>query len=181
MQLGSLRQLTFVSFVIVLVPLVLLVGHSQIKLSEIAQIATSEAKYAVNTVRRVSKMKGVSVDIERLVRRYYIVKKDTLKLFIEKLTQRFTEFPTPVCEPLLEQQNCNRLSERVEWINQYLGTEDPLLLDAQLAEFIQNLFDLVVQIDNSLDQRIQEQQIYISSVQSTQFWLTVCLLNVSSL
>ena len=101
-QLGSLRQLTLVSFVVVLVPLVLLVGFSQIKLSEIAQIATSEAEYAVNTVRRVSKMEGLSVDVERLVRQYHIVKKDALKPLIVKSTQRFTDIQIPVCEHLLE-------------------------------------------------------------------------------
>jgi two-component system sensor histidine kinase GlrK len=58
MQLGSLRQLTLISFVVVLVPLVLLVGFSQIELSEINQITTSEAEYAVKKVRRVSKMEG---------------------------------------------------------------------------------------------------------------------------
>ncbi|WP_293760008.1 HAMP domain-containing sensor histidine kinase [uncultured Paraglaciecola sp.] len=181
MQLGSLRQLTLVSFVVVLVPLVLLVGFSQIKLSEIAQIATSEAEYAVNTVRRVSKMEGLSVDIERLVRQYHIVKKDALKPLIGKSTQRFTIFQTPVCNQLLEKQNCQSLSERVEWINQYLGVEDPLLLDAQLAEFKQNLHDLAAQVDNSLDQRIRAQQIHVSSVQQTQFWLTACLLGISFL
>jgi two-component system sensor histidine kinase GlrK len=181
MQLGSLKQLTVVSFVVVLVPLVLLVGYTQIKLSEIAKIASSDAEYAVNTVRRVSKMEGVSVNIERLVRQYQIVKKNALKPLIIKSTQRFAELQIPVCEPLLEKQNCNRLSERVEWINQYLGVEDLLLLDAQLAEFKQNLDDLAAQVDNSLDQGIQDQQIYISSVQHTQFWLTVCLLGVSFL
>jgi hypothetical protein len=40
------------------VPLVLLVGFSQIELSEINQITTSEAEYAVKKVRRVSKMEG---------------------------------------------------------------------------------------------------------------------------
>lgn len=181
MQLGSLRQLTLVSFVVVLVPLVLLVGYSQIKLSEIAKIATSEAEYAVNMVRRVSKMEGLSVDVERLVRQYHIVKKDALKPLIGKLTLRFTNFQIPVCEQLWEKQNCTSLSERVEWINQYLGAEDPLLLDAQLAEFKQNLNDLAVQVDNSLDQRIRDQQIYVTSVQQTQFWLSVCLLGVSFL
>jgi len=181
MQLGSLRQLTLVSFVIVLVPLALLVGYSQIKLSQIGQIATNEAEYSVNTVRRVSKMEGLSFDIERLVRQYHIVKKDALKPLIEKLTQRFTEFQVPVCEKLLEKQNCNSLSERLNWINQYSGTDDQLLLDAQLAEFKQNLYNLATQVDSSLDKRIKDQQIYVSSVQQTQFWLTACLLGSSFL
>lgn len=181
MQLGSLRQLTLVSFVVVLVPLALLVGYSQVKLSEIAQIATNEAEYSVNTVRRVSKMEGLSVDIERLVRQYHIVKKDELKPLIGKSTQRFTEFQIPTCEQLLDKQNCNSLTERVDWINQYSGTDDQLLLEAQLAEFKQNLNDLAAQVDTSLDRRIEDQQIYVSSVQHTQFWLTACLLGASFL
>lgn len=181
MQLGSLRQLTLVSFVVVLVPLVLLVGYSQIKLSEIGQIATNEAEYSVSTVRRVSKMEGLSVDIERLVRQYHIVKKDALKPLIGKSTQRFTEYQMPVCLQLLEKRNCSSLTERIDWINQYSGTDDQLLLDAQLAEFKQNLNDLAAQVDSSLDKRIQDQQIYVSSVQQTQFWLTACLLGASFL
>jgi two-component system sensor histidine kinase GlrK len=181
MQLGSLRQLTLISFVVVLVPLVLLVGYNQIKLSEIGQIATNEAEYSVNTVRRVSKMEGFSVDIERLVRQYHIVKKDELKPLIEKSTQRFIDHQIPVCEQLLKKRNCNSLIERINWINQYSGSEDQLLLDAQLAEFKQNLYDLAAQVDLSLDKRIQDQQFYVSSVQQTQFWLTVCLLGASFL
>jgi two-component system sensor histidine kinase GlrK len=181
MQLGSLRQLTLISFVVVLVPLALLVGYSQIKLSEIGQIATNEAEYSVNTVRRVSKMESLSVDIERLVRQYHIVKKDELKPLIEKSTQRFIDYQIPVCEQLLGKRNCNSLIERINWINQYSGTEDQLLLDAQLAEFKQNLYDLAAQVDLSLDKRIQDQQFYVSSVQQTQFWLTACLLGASFL
>jgi len=181
MQLGSLRQLTLISFVVVLVPLVLLVGYSQVKLSEIGQIATNEAEYSVNIVRRMSKMEGLSVDIERLVRQYHIVKKDALKPLIGKSIRRFTEYQIPVCAQLLEKQNCSSLTERVDWINQYSGTDDQLLLDAQLAEFKQNLYDLASQVDSSLDTRIKDQQIYVSSVQQTQFWLTACLLGASFL
>jgi two-component system sensor histidine kinase GlrK len=181
MQLGSLRQLTLISFVVVLVPLVLLVGYSQIKLSEIGQIAKNEAEYSVNTVRRVSKMEGLSVDIERLVRQYHIVKKVALKPLIGKSTQRFIDNQIPVCEQLLEKRICTSLIERIDWINQYSGIDDQLLLDAQLAEFKQNLSDLGAQVDLSLDKRIQDQQLYVNSVQQTQFWLTACLLGASFL
>lgn len=179
MQLGSLRQLTLICFAVVLVPLALLVGYSQIKLSEIAQIATNEAEFSVNTVRLVSKMEGLSVDIERLILQYHIVQKDALKPLIRKSTQRFTGYQIPICEQLLDKRNCSSLTERIAWIDQYSGTDDQLLLDAQVAEFKQNLNDLAAQIDSSLDKRIQAQQIYVSSVQQTQFWLTACLLGAS--
>jgi len=156
MQLGSLRQLTLVSFVVVLVPLVLLVGYSQIKLSEIAQIATNEAEYSVNTVRRVSKMEDLSVDIERLVRQYHIVKKDALKPLIVKSTLRFTEYQLPICDLLLLKQTCQNLTERVDWINLYSAADDPLLLDAQLSEFKRSLYNFAAQVDSNLDRRIQD-------------------------
>lgn len=181
MQLGSLRQLTLVSFVVVLVPLVMLVGYSQVKLSDIGQIATHEAEYSVDMVRRVSKMESLSIDIERLVRQYHVVKKDALKVLIEKSSQRFADYQQPLCTELSEPLNCINLTERLQWIRQYSGTDDQLLLDAQLAEFKQNLSDLAIQVDNSLDTRIQSQQLYVSSVKQTQFWLTAFLLGVSFL
>ena len=76
---------------------------------------------------------------------------------------------------------CNSLTERVDRISQYSGADDQLLLDAQLAEFRQSLNDLSAQVDTSLDKRIEEQHIYVISVQHTQFWLTACLLGVSFL
>jgi two-component system sensor histidine kinase GlrK len=52
-------------------------------------------------------------------------------------------------------------------------------LEAQLDEFKQKLYDLAAQVDSSLDRRIQDQQIYVSLVQHTQFWLTACLIGAS--
>jgi two-component system sensor histidine kinase GlrK len=181
MQLGSLRQLTLVSFIVVLVPLAMLVGYSQITLSDIGKIAATEAEYSVDIVRRLSKMESVSVDIERLIRQYQIVKKDALKGLIEKSTQRFLEYKQPVCQQLIQQQICSRLAERLSWISQYSATDDPMLIEAQLADFKENLADLSAQVDTSLDKRIQNQQLYVSSIQQTQFWLTACLLAASFL
>jgi two-component system sensor histidine kinase GlrK len=61
---------------------------------------------------------------------------------IRKSSQRFTEYQRPVCEQPLKKHNCSSLTEDVDWINQFSGTDDPLLLDAQLAEFKRNLYDL---------------------------------------
>jgi two-component system sensor histidine kinase GlrK len=54
------------------------------------------------------------------------VKKDALKPLIGKSTQRFTEFQILVCEQLSEKKNCSSFNERVDWINQYSGTDDQL-------------------------------------------------------
>ena len=73
MQLGSLRQLTLVSFALVLVPLVVLLWHSQITLGRMGEIATNEAEFSVAMVRRVNSLESFSVDIERLIRQYHVL------------------------------------------------------------------------------------------------------------
>ncbi|MFT2092631.1 sensor histidine kinase [Paraglaciecola sp. 2405UD69-4] len=181
MQLGSLRQLTFVSFVVVLVPLAMLVGYSQLTFGKIGKIASDEAEYSVNLVRRVSKMENLSVDIERLVRQYSILEKDALKDLIEKSVTRFIEYKEYICKQVVDQRNCLALDERLAWIADFSSHEDQLLIDAQFAEFRNRQLDLVVQIDAQLDRNIHDQQLYVSSVRQTQFWLTAFLVSVSFL
>lgn len=181
MQLSSLRQLTFVSFVVVLVPLAMLVGYSQLTFGEIGEIASDEAEYSVNLVRRVSKMENLSIDIERLVRQYNILEKKALKDLIDKSVTRFIDYKDYICQQVIEQQNCLALDERLTWIVNFSADEDQLLLDAQFAEFRNRQSDLVVQIDAQLDERIHEQQLYVSSVRQTQFWLTAFLVSISFL
>ncbi|MGS2720602.1 sensor histidine kinase [Paraglaciecola aestuariivivens] len=173
-----MRQLTLVSFVVVLVPLMLLVGYSQIKLEDIAQIARSEAQNAVTIVRQVSKLESLAVDIERQVRQYQVIQNEALKQLIVKSTQGFKGYQFQVCEQLPNQQHCGSLQERVEWIENFTGKEDDMLMEAQLADFQQNLKDVSEQISARLDSRIQAQQIYVMSVQQTQFWLTAMLLGM---
>jgi len=181
MQLGSLRQLTVVSFVLVLVPLLMLLSYSQVTLSKMGHIATSEAEYSVAIVRKVSKMESLSVDIERLFRQYHVLKNIALKSLAQKSIERFVELQTPVCSELDEQQICHNLTERLVWLGHYAGSEDQLLLDAQLAEFKVSLDDLSAQVENKLDVRILAQQDYVNTVLQAQIWLTVILVGISLL
>jgi two-component system sensor histidine kinase GlrK len=181
MQLGSLRQLTLVSFALVLVPLLMLLTYSQITLSKMGHIATSEAEYSVAIVRKLSKMESLSVDVERLFRQYHVLKNMALKNLAQKSMERFVELQTPVCKELAEQQICHNLTERLVWLGQYVGSEDQLLLDAQLAEFKVSLEDLSAQVEAKLDARILAQQDYVNMVLQTQIWLTVILVGISLL
>ena len=181
MQLGSLRQLTVISFVVVLVPLLLLLLYSQVTLSRMGRIATHEAEYSVAIVRKLSKMESLSVDVERLIRQYHVLKNVALKQLAEKSIQRFTELQDLVCAELTEQFYCQNLADRLNWLAAYSGSEDPMLLDAQLAEFKGNLVELATQVETMLDARIHGQQEYVSSVQQLQLWLTLLLLGMSGL
>lgn len=179
MQLGSLRQLTVVSFILVLVPLLMLLTYSQVTLSKMGGIANTEAQYSVNIARQLSKMEGLSVDIERLFKQYNVLNKEALKNLAEKSIERFVEIQLLVCSELSEKHNCNNLSERLDWLVLYVGEQDPLLFDAQLAEFKANLLDLTEQIESMLDARILAHQDYVDSVLQIQVWLTVILVSIS--
>lgn len=181
MQLGSLRQLTLISFVLVLVPLAVLLWYSQITLGRMVDMATNEAQYSVQIVRRVSKMDSLAIDIERLTRQYHVLKKQELKALSEKSIIRFVELLTLVCSQLDKSDECSGLQERLSWFSEFTETDDQLLLDAQLAEFRRTLRDFGERVDDMLDMRIQQQQIYVSSVQKTQAWLTALLVSISLL
>ncbi|MFT4993536.1 MAG: two-component system sensor histidine kinase GlrK [Paraglaciecola sp.] len=181
MQLGSLRQLTLISFVVVLVPLAVLLWYSQLTLGRMVNMANNQAQYSMQTVRRVSKMDSLAVDIERLTRQYHVLKKQELKALSEKSITRFFALLTPVCRQLDKSDECNALRERLSWFNEFTEIDDQFLLDAQLAEFRSILRDLVERIDDMLDMRSQQQQIHVNSVQQTQAWLTALLVSISLL
>jgi two-component system sensor histidine kinase GlrK len=181
MQLGSLRQLTLISFVLVLIPLAVLLWYSQMTLGKMVDMATNEAQYSVQIVRRVSKMDSLAIDIERLTRQYHVLKKQELKALSEKSIKRFVDLLTQVCGQINKSAECTSLQERLSWFSEFSETEDQLLLDAQLAEFRSTLRDFGERVDDMLDIRIQQQQIYVSSVQQTQAWLTALLISISLL
>lgn len=181
MRLSSLRQLTIASFAMVMVPLAVLVGYNQVSLSNIANIASSQAAQSIKIVRHVSRMESLALDIERLARQYTVVKKQALLELVEKSTVRFTSYQEEVCFQIPQRQTCEDLSSRIQWIKQLSFDVDGLLLDAQLAEFKQNLQDLAATVNANLDARIQHQQSYVSDVQQNQFWLIGILLSLSIL
>jgi two-component system sensor histidine kinase GlrK len=179
MQLKSLRQLTFVSFAIVMIPLTILVAYSQVSLTHVAKIASVEAQESVTMVRSISKMESLALDVERLIKQYTIVKNDALSDLLDKTVNRFLDAQTYICERIDDQSNCEDLSARLVWIASASSDVDGLLLDAQLSEFKQNVMDLSTQVNAYQDARITSQQAYVNQIQQNQIWLTGLLLSVS--
>ncbi|MFQ3236370.1 MAG: two-component system sensor histidine kinase GlrK [Paraglaciecola sp.] len=181
MQIRSLRQLTLISFAFVFVPLAVLLWHSQITLRKTGEIATNEAEFSVAMVRGVNNLESLAVDIDRLLRQYFVLDKVELKTLSDKYIERFGEALTSLCNQLETSMQCRVLRERLVWFRHYDRLGDPLLLDAQLAEFRRSLDDLGEGVDNLLDMRIKKRQSYVTSVQQTQAWLTALLVSISLL
>ncbi len=164
-----------------LIPLGVLLIHSQTTLGRLGKIAASEAEYAVSITRHASQLEGLSMDIERLVRQYQVLKKAELKDLTENYVSRFNQLLHQLCDASSSDDielNCQNLTSRINSIMDF-NQADPLLLDAQLAEFRQSILALQKQTDSQLDIRIEEQRAYVRDVQQTQAWLMGILVFVS--
>ncbi|WJG08120.1 HAMP domain-containing sensor histidine kinase [Aliiglaciecola sp. LCG003] len=181
MQFGSLRQLTLLSFLVALIPLAVLLWHSQSSLTKMAKIAASEAQFSVDMARQIGAMENIAIDVERLIRQYHVLKKPELQQLTESYIQRLLEKLQNVCFELPDQFPCQSVENRVQWFKTNPNIEDPLLLDAQLAEFRRAIAELHQQVDALLDERIEQQQEYVNSVQQTQAWSTGILATFSLL
>ena len=181
LQVGSLRQLTLLSFVVALIPLAILLWHSQTSLTRVSTIAASEAQFAVGLTRTMGDVENLSIDLERLIRQYHVLEKKTLWDLIENYFVRMDLLVNEVCEPIEQQLHCLAISERTDWFKANQQIEDEMLLDAHLAEFRQSLQSLRQQVDSLLDSRIREQQTFVSDVQKTQTRFIVIILGLSFL
>ncbi|MCC2616117.1 HAMP domain-containing histidine kinase [Aestuariibacter halophilus] len=179
MRIGSLRQLTLGSFMLALVPLGVLLWHSQNTLSKMSEIAASEAQFSVGMVRDVSTIKGISIDIERVLRQHFVLNKPELVELATTSIHRLRTLLDSVCTELPQRTVCIDVDKRLNWFIANPKPSDELLLDAQLAEFRRSLSTLQDDVDSLLDTRIQQQQQYVSSVQQTQAWSTGLLVTVS--
>lgn len=181
MQIGSLRQLTLASFMLALVPLVVLLWQSQSTLSKMSQIAASEAQFSVGLVRKMGNIENVAIDVERWIRQYHVLKKEELRELTDNNIDRMREMLTETCIELEPPAVCDAVAKRLTWFQENTDISDQLLLDAQLAEFRRSLSELHEQVDDLLDGRILQQQAYVNSVQQSQAWSTAILVTISLL
>ena len=181
MQIGSLRQLTLASFMLALVPLVVLLWQSQSTLSTMSSIAASEAQFSVGMARQIGSLEGLAIDVERLIRQYHVLKKSELRELSETYLARFQQGLVKLCDELKQSSACMAMDKRLDWFLTNAEVDDQLLLDAQLAEFRRILAELRQHVDDLLDTRIRQQQDYVNSVQQTQAWSTAILVTISLL
>lgn len=181
MQIGSLRQLTIISFLIALVPLAVLLWQSQSALTKLAQIAGSEAQFSVSVARQIGDLENIALDVERLVRQYNVLKKTELRELTDSNIERMLERLNSICTELNNDFVCSSLTKRIEWFKLNPEVSDSLLLDAQLASFRRSVIELHQEVDKLLDERIQKQKDYVNTVQQRQAWSTGILVTISLL
>lgn len=175
MQLGSLRQLTLVSFFIALIPLIALLWQSQSDLARVAKMTAEDNTFFVTVVSSSRTIENSAIDIERLIRQFYIVKNATLAELIDETLTNYQGEAKNLCEILNSDIACERLAQRVESLQSFRDINDDLLLDAQLGEFRTIVDDLRLVVGSTINQRIAEQQKTMLSLKQNQAWSTAVL------
>ncbi|MBT0587552.1 HAMP domain-containing sensor histidine kinase [Alteromonas oceanisediminis] len=181
MQLGSLRQLTLVSFFVALIPLVTLLWQSQSDLARVAKMTAEDNAFFVSIVSGSRSLESGAIDLERLIRQYFIVKNENLAVMIDETLESYLNDVSSLCTTLAAQPPCGRLARRVERLSNYADINDELLLDAQLAEFRSYVNQLRASVSATVTDRISVQQNTVLSLKQDQAWSTAMLAIVSLL
>lgn len=175
MQLGSLRQLTLVSFFIALIPLIALLWQSQNDLARVAEMTAQDNTFLVRMVSSSRTIENSAIDLERLIRQFYIVKNLKLAELVDETLISYEGEAKSLCAILNSRNLCTRLILRVQRLQTFREINDELLLDAQLAEFRAIVNELRVVVGSRINQRIAEQQKTMLSLKQNQAWSTAIL------
>ncbi len=179
-QIKSLKQLIVISFTLVLIPLVVLLWHSNSMLSKMAESAASEPIFALSLARNINVLEGLMIDMERATRQYQVVKNEKSGQLVKSYFVRYKEALQNLCRQVLETQLCSlHLSSLHQLYAVYALNESTL--NGALTELNFTLAELKQGASSELDLRLAQQQSHIQSVKSQQVWFTAVLISISLL
>ena len=179
-QIKSLKQLIVVSFSLVLIPLVVLLWHSNSMLSKMAESAASEPIFALSLARNINVLEGLMIDMERATRQYQVVQNEKSGQLVKSYFVRYQEALHKLCQQVLDTQLCSR---HLLSLNQLYAvyTLNENTLNSALTELNFTLAELKQGASSELDLRLSQQQSHIQSVKSQQVWFTAVLISISLL
>ncbi|MBF7073180.1 HAMP domain-containing histidine kinase [Glaciecola sp. MH2013] len=180
-QIRSLKQLILSSFLVALIPLLALLWQTQNDLAKLNDAIVKETQFFVKTAGTMRKLEGQALDIERLMRQHFVLPNATLKQLNDDSLALFKDQLAPFCQQLVDSAACGQLHKQLVHLGNYASMTDKLLLDAHLASFKQAISALTEDVNISVDNRVAEQQNYMTALRQKQAWSTAALALLSLL
>ncbi|WP_421134102.1 sensor histidine kinase [Alteromonas sp. A079] len=180
-QLGSLRQLTFASFFLALIPLAALLWQSQSDLVKVGKMTTLETRFVVDVVGEMQTLDTAAVDVERSIRQFVVIQNEQIAELSDTALKQFTVAADNLCHSLNVPSTCNQLSLQISQVAEYRTIEDQLLLNAYLASINRSVAQLRRDMEKLIAQRVALQQEDLNTMQAKQAWSTAMLVSVSLL
>ncbi|WP_229804968.1 sensor histidine kinase [Alteromonas halophila] len=181
MQIGSLRQLTLVSFALALVPLIALLWQSQSDLARVGKMTTFDTRYVVDVVSDLRNLDAAAVDLERSIRQFAVLRSDKVAALSDNALAQFVSARDKLCASLDSPPECVQLNEHVEQLSDFRQVEDELLLNAYLASVSRSVSSFRDEVDEAIQLRLEVQQQDLAAMQAKQAWSTAMLVSISLL
>ncbi len=179
LQIRSLKQLILGSFFVALVPLFTLLWQSQSDLAKLNDAIVKQTQFFVETAGTMRNLESMARDIERLMRQHFVLPNATLKQLNDDTLMLFQQELEPFCQQLTDSDACGKLHRTLIQLGNYPSMTDKLVLDAHLASFTQAINALSDDVTATVNQRVAEQQSFMSALQQKQAWSTAALTLVS--
>ncbi|MEH6443260.1 MAG: HAMP domain-containing sensor histidine kinase [Oceanospirillaceae bacterium] len=179
-RITSLKQLIVVSFTLVLIPLVVLLWHSNAMLSKMAESAASEPIFALSLARNINVLEGLMIDMERATRQYQVIQNEKSGQLVKSYFLRYRQAMKNLCGQVHGIQLCK--NHTLDLNKLYLVyTLNERELNIALIQLRLSLVELKEGAGDELDLRLSQQQNHIEGVKSKQVWFTGILISISLL
>ncbi len=180
-QIRSLRQLVFISFCISIVPFIALLSQSYKDFTDVSRTTKANAVQFVSLSAELQALLSTGQDLQRVIRQYLILRDDQLKEIVDTQISKFEVQLIMVCRLGEELDECAVLKKSLPSLRDYAEFNDTLILDAYLARLENRLNALQIQVNRFVENKVAEQQNYLTEVRQRQAWLTSILVVTSIL
>jgi two-component system sensor histidine kinase GlrK len=174
-QIRSLKQLIFGSFIVALIPLFTLLWQSQNDLAKLNHNTVTETQFFVKTAGTIRNLENMALDIERLLRQHFVLPNATLKRLNDDSLNLFQDQLTPFCQQLNDADVCGHVHRQLIQLENYSSMTDKIVLDAHLQSFRIAVSTLSDGVRDTVNERVSKQQDYLSKLQQKQAWSTAVL------
>nr|WP_241737438.1 HAMP domain-containing sensor histidine kinase [Neptunicella marina] len=179
LRLGSLRQLTLVSFMFALLPLGVLLWQNQRMLSDLGNLAVTQARHAVDLTRSVESLQDNANDIERLVRQYRVLNNPDLLPVIQNYTRLFSGALTNSCNKTDLSHLCVEIRHHLQQIVNLDAELDTQSVDLELRQFRQLLVNFTDAASAQLDASLDQQRQHVLQTREEITWQTLILVIIT--
>lgn len=178
---GSLRHIVLGSYLLAVVPMMILLFNGKDTIEAISSRSTAEIDYAVTAARLTTNLTNMAYEIERLLRQSAITDSPQMRDMAAAQMLQFEQQLNSLCRELEVSDVCPQLAVRMVRIGDDSAMQDSLWHDAQFADLHRSLWELQQQVDRQLLQRNVRNQRLAMELQQRQTWTILIVALLSSL
>ncbi|TGG90227.1 HAMP domain-containing histidine kinase [Natronospirillum operosum] len=169
---ASLRQWVLSSFVLALIPLVVLLWQGHRAFNTVSDRALQESQLAVDQARQMENLDNLIVGIERAVRQHMVIDSEPSRNNALEQIRLYREDLNPTCANLLTDL-CHEQNVQLDTLTAQMDPSDNL--DVELESLRIQHTQITEQAWQHLDERLIRHQDFVAHQQQSLVWQTIGL------